>query len=1133
MNGLIRFALGNPRAITVMMLTIILAGGVALAIIPADILPVYKSPAVQVLTFYGGMSATNVEKDITARMERWTGQSAGTQRQESRSIIGASIIRNYYSGNIEESSALAQVNSLATAAIPNLPPGTLPPVILPFDPTGTTPVCMVALNSKKYGESVLYDLARYEVRNFIMALPGSNAPVVYGGKIRTILAYIDRDKMQARNLSPVEVMNALDRFNIFLPAGDAKFGSMDYALDSNSMYEEVKKMGDIPIKTDKSGTVFLRDIAKSEDAAMIQTTIVRVEGRKQVYIPVYRQQGSSTISVVDAIKENRQDMQDRLSKGDVELEVVMDQSVYVETAIESLTLEGILGAVLCSMVILIFLGQWKMTLIAVMTIPVAVMGAIACLYALGQTINVMTLAGLALAIGPLVDSAIICLENTERHLGLGARPKAAAFLGASEVAMPELVASLCTLLVLLPLALMPGLGPFLFRPMFFAVAFAMTIAYILSRTFVPTRCAAWLSGHAHHQRDESHGDSEEDGDLPPARKWWITRTFEKWEGLIDVGIKWYSRVLERALGVRLFVIGGAFAILVLVVLLLGLQLRREFFPEVDAGAFDLYARCPSGTRIEVTEGYVEAIENYVKKTTGTDLKMVISEIGVTPDWSAAYTANSGSMDAVLHIQLTPDRSKSAQQHVSRLRQGFATDPEFEKELKEVYAQRRGDTKKYPYYAATPEFSRTNVEFAFDAGGLIRSAMNEGKSTPINIQISAKDPVKAQLVAEEILADVREVKGVVDARIIQRLNYPEYILEVDQSKAANLGLSQRDIMENLVAAFNSSVAFNKHNFWIDPKSHNQYYVGVQYEEASIVSLETMLDIPITSKSQNKSIPLRNIATIRRAIVPSEVEHLNLQPTIDLTMGVEGRDLGHVASDVQKLVAKYGKKRPAGGWIPYDPDQSEQKIPMEGSKIVISGEYQKMQDTFQYQAMGMAGAVILIYFLMVALFKSYITPLVVLSAVPVGVVGVILVLFITGTALNVQSLLGVIFMVGIVVSNTVLMTDFAQNLRVAEKLNPTDAIKKAASIRVRPVCMTAMATFFALIPMSLGLERGSEANVPLGRAVLGGLLAGLVTTLFVVPCMYSLIVPNKLEEDNEPLPGDPNYAQSESEQGRGSH
>jgi multidrug efflux pump subunit AcrB len=404
--------------------------------------------------------------------------------------------------------------------------------------------------------------------------------------------------------------------------------------------------------------------------------------------------------------------------------------------------------------------------------------------------------------------------------------------------------------------------------------------------------------------------------------------------------------------------------------------------------------------------------------------------------------------------------------------------------------------------------------------MIRSAMNEGKSTPLNVKITGKNLAKSRKVAEKILEEVRGIDGVVDARIIQRLNYPLYIIEVDRSKAASLGLNQMEVIKNVVAAFNSSVQFNKKNFWIDPISHNQYYVGVQYPEGDITSLETLLDIPITSPTQKKSVPLRTIATLRPMQVPSEIIHTNLQPTIDLTMGVAGRDLGHVADDVTLAVAKYGKERKDGGWTPYDPDAKEQK-PMEGSKLALSGEFQKMQTTFKYQAMGMAAAVLLIYFLLVALFKSYITPLVVLSAVPVGVIGVVLVLFATGTALNIQSLLGVIFMVGIVVSNTVLLTDFATNLQKSERLEPMEAIKRAGAIRVRPVVMTALATFFALIPMSLGLARGSEANVPLGRAVLGGLVAGLLTTLFVVPCVYTLLVPKKLGDDPEPLPGEPGH------------
>ncbi|MBN9118838.1 MAG: efflux RND transporter permease subunit [Planctomycetes bacterium] len=1081
MNGLIRFSLDNPRAVTVLTLTIVIAGAVALAVIPADILPVYRSPAVQVLTFYNGMAATSVESGITARMERGTGQTAGMIRQESRSLLGVSIVRNFYADDVDPGSALTQVNSLATVEIPTLPPGTLPPVILPYDPTSSTPVCLVALNSRTQNESTLYDTARYQVRMMIMSSRGANAPVVYGGKIRTILAYLDRNKLQAHDLSPVDVMRALDRFNVFIPAGDAKFGKFDYTLNSNAMYYSVDQMGDVPIKTDPDGrTVFLKEVAVPKDDAVIQTNAVRVDGRRQVYIPVYRQSGYSTLSVVDTLRGNLPDMKDRLTTPDVDLKVVMDQSVYVRSAITSLAEEGILGAVLCSLVILVFLGEWRMTAIAVLTIPVAVLGAVACLYGLGQTINVMTLAGLALAIGPLVDSAIICLENTHRHLGLGAEPEEGAFLGASEVALPELVASLCTLLVLLPLALMPGLGAFLFRPMFFAVAFAMAIAYFLSRTFVPARCATWLRSHGHkpvesHTFDYEHRNEHENA--PP--KGVLGRLFERWEAVIDAGIARYTRLLAAALGARGAVIATAFGLLALVVVLLGPRLRREFFPEVDAGAFEVFVRAPSGTRLEETEKRVARVEERVKETAGGDLELVISEIGLTPNWSAAYTPNAGTMDAVVKVQLKPERSKSAQEYAHLLRRGFAADPEF-----------------------------ADLDFAFDAGGMIRSAMNEGKSSPLTVRITAKDMKKARTVAERILAEVRPIDGVVDARIVQRLDYPQYELEIDQAKVSALGLSQLDVMQNVVSAFNSSVQFNKKNFWIDPKSSNQYFVGVQYPEGDITSVETLLDIPITGQGQSKPIPLRNVATLKRATVPAEINHTNLQATMDLTMGVHGRDLGHVAADVNRVVARYGKERPDGTWTPFDPDNGEKK-PMEGAKIALSGEYQKMNDTFRFQALGMVGAVVLIYFLMVALFRSYLTPLVVLSAVPIGVVGVVLMLYFTGTALNVQSLLGVIFMIGIVVSNTVLLVDFAENVRKTDRVDPTEAIRRAAAVRVRPVVMTALATFFALIPMSLGLARGSEANVPLGRAVLGGLLAGLATTLLVVPCVYSLLVPNRFE------------------------
>jgi multidrug efflux pump subunit AcrB len=678
--------------------------------------------------------------------------------------------------------------------------------------------------------------------------------------------------------------------------------------------------------------------------------------------------------------------------------------------------------------------------------------------------------------------------------------------------------------------------------MFLAVAFAVLIAYLVSLTFVPTRCAKWLKSHGHkpvesHTADYEHRNEHENA----PSKGPLGVLYEKWESLLDGVFKGYARLLAAVMEARLLVIGGSFAALAAVVVLIGPHLRREFFPEVDAGSFEIYVRAGSGTRIEVTEGYIEAVEKYVKAKVGADTDLVVSELGLNADWSAAFTPNSGPMDAVVKVQLTPEREKSAQEYVALLRDGFATDPEFERLLHEVY-QRKVAAKELPE-GVTP-LSRVNLEFAFDAGGMIRSAMNEGKSTPLNVKVTGKNLPKTRKVAEAILAEVRGVDGVVDARIIQRLNYPLYIIDVNREKAESMGLNQTTVMKNVIAAFNSSVQFNKKNFWIDPVSHNQYYVGVSYPEDQVKTLESLLDIPITTvvpkgtstggKSGNepKSIPLRNVATLRPAQAPSEVVHTNLQPTIDLTMGVAGRDLGHVAADVSAIVARHGQMRKRelkiagfrftvdeGTWTAFDPDAPEHKL-MEGARISLSGEYQKMQTMFLYQAGGMAAAVVLIYFLLVALFRSYIVPLVVLSAVPVGVIGVVLVLFFTGTALNVQSLLGVIFMVGIVVSNTVLLTEFAINLQKREGLSPAEAIRRAGAIRVRPVVMTALATFFALIPMALGLERGSEANVPLGRAVLGGLVAGLLTTLFVVPCVYSLVVPTKLGDDeNEPLPGDP--------------
>lgn len=1079
MNGLIRASLKNPIAVTVMALSLVVLGTLATYAIPIDILPVFRSPAVQTLVFYGGMPAASIEKNITARLERGVVQATGGRRLESRSIVGVSIVRDYFYSHVNPSGALTETNSLAGWEYPTMPPGTLPPVVLPYDPTSTTPVCLLALDSSTQGEAALFDTGRYEVRPQIMSQPGAIAPLVYGGKVRAVMLYLDRMKLQARHLSPLDVLKSVDESNVFLPTGSAKFGKTDYAIDSNSMFDLVGNMSEIPLHNEHGNAAYLADVATPKDANFIQTNVVRVNGKRQVYVPVFRQLGASTLQVVDTLRKSLETMKARLTRSGIDLKLVMDQSVYVRQSIESLVEEGILGAVLCSLVILLFLGEWRMTVIAVLTIPIAVLAALAGLYATGNTINVMTLAGLSLAIGPLVDSAIICLENTHRHLGLGASPEDAAYLGASEVAMPELVASLCTLLVLAPLALMPGLGEFLYRPMAAAVAFSMVSAYLLSRSLVPSRSARWLRPHAAHGHEGDTEDGFHATQTEARAAAWrrlFAGAFARWEAAIESGIRWYTRQLERVMRYRLPMVLGAVLTLVAVLGLLGTGLRREFFPEVDAGAFEIYVRAASGTRIEETEKRIERVESFIRDKIGHDVQLIISELGVVADLSAAYTPNAGPMDAVVKVQLVEHRHRSSQEYVHRLRTAFAKESAF-----------------------------ADLEFAFDAGGMIRSAMNEGKSSPINVRISGKDMVQARRVGEAIRRKVVRIPGVVDARIIQRLDYPQYIIDVDRAKAADLGLSQVEVMKNVVAALNSSIQFHKKNFWIDPVSKNQYFVGVQYFEEDIDSVETLLDIPITSPNQAQSIPLRNIATLRRGTVPTEITHNNLQSTIDLTMGVYGRDLGHVADDVTRVVGTFGAPQANGSWIPFDPsDRSAHPQPIKGAMMELSGEYSRMQETFRSLGFGLILATLLIYFLMSALFKSYLTPLVVLFAVPLGLIGVVIMLYLTNTAINVQSLLGVIFMVGIVVSNTVLLVDFAQNLRTQEGLNPDAAIRKAASIRVRPVVMTALAAFFALIPMSLAMGRGSEANGPLGRAVLGGILAGLATTLFVVPALYSLVV-----------------------------
>jgi multidrug efflux pump subunit AcrB len=1047
---LIKASLRNPYLVATIVFMILVLGTMSIMKIPVDILPVFKAPAVEVLTYYQGMPASSIEKTITNRIERWVNQSPGVEKVESKSVPGVSVVKLYFRDDIDPNAALTLTNSLALGTLPTLPPNTLPPVVLPFDPTGTMPLGILTVTNPSMDEAHLKDYARIDVRNMLGAVPGCVAPVVIGGKDRTVLIYLKPDALQARHLSPLDVVNALKEGNMMVTPGTAYFGKDQILLDTNVMVDKIRELNDLPIRIEPGANVYLRDIGHAEDSYAIQTSRVRIDGRRQVYVPIYRQQGASSLAVANGVKAHIGYMEERLPKG-TKLHFVMDQSLYVKEAIVSLIHEGVIGAALVSVMILIFLGNWRMTVIASLSIPLAILGSIIGLYVTGNTINAMTLGGLALAIGPLVDDAIVELENNHRNYSLGKSRIRAALDGCAEVMVPVLVATCTTSIVLAPLALMPGMGGFLFRPLALAVAFAMFSSFLLSRTFVPMMCAKFLPDRHRHATGAAgaaapHNDEHES-------KGWFGHVHHHFERFLQRQTSNYERLLGLALRHR-FLVLSVIGLLFLLSLGLATRLGREFFPQVDSGQITIYVQAPSRLRLGAAEQRVIQVEHFLEEhIPAREREMIVSELGLDPDWSAAYTANSGQQDSVIRVQLNDQRRFTAQEYAVRLRHLFAEDPRF-----------------------------LDLRISFDTGGMVSTALNYGANSPIDIRIQGGTLDQAQNLAREIWKRAKSVPGAADARVAQRLDAPYMVFEVDRKKAASLGLSAENVILQVVAAMNSSVSINR-NFWIDNQTGNQYFVGVQYPENPNATLQDVLNVVATGTNQNYPVKLYNLVKpiLRHDAV--EINHVSLYRTFDVLINTENRDLAAVAGDVQA--------RLQGLQVP------------EGMHWHLTGEYQRMNNSFSHLLYGLALASILVYLLQVALFRSWVGPFIIMFTVPLGLIGVLTMLYLTHTTLNVQSEMGVIFLVGIAVNNGVLLVEFANKQR---RLGASayKAITTAAAIRFRPILMTFLATFLDLIPMAIGIGRGSEANVPLARAVVGGLLTSTCLTLFVVPIMFTLLI-----------------------------
>ncbi len=1046
--SLVRLALRNPYLIAVLSLGVLVIGLTTAFRLPTDILPLFKTPAVQIVTFYPGMPAEIMEKDITTRLERWTGQSNGIAGQESKSMVGVSVVRDFFREDIDPNTAMSQVTSLAMSDLFYLPPGTIPPMVMPFDPTASIPLCLLTVHSDTYGEKELYDIAYFELRNRLQGITGVIAPAVYGGKLRRILSYVDRDQLQARNLAPMDVIRAIQRENTMIPTGSAKLGDLDYQVNSNGMVARVGELNDIPVKLEGGAPVFVRDVADTRDSAAIQTNVVRVNGRRQVYIPIYRQPGANTIQIVEGIRATLEPIRARLPIG-VELGIIFDQSVYVRESIRNLEYEALLGGGLAVLAILVFLRSFRSTLITSLAIPLAVLAAFIGLYFTENSLNIMTLGGLALVLGRLVDDAIVVLENTHRHLAQGKPPARAALDAAGEVAMPVLVATITTAVVFFPVVFLSGLGRFLFTPLALTVAFAIAASYLVSMTLVPICCARFLAPLAPAREGAEPLRSELGGAM--AR-------------LVDVS----AACVRWALGRRVLVAGGA-VVLFAGALLLYPRLGSELFPSVDSGQFTLRVRAPSGTRIENAEKTVARIEESLRTwIPARDLGMVVSNIGVLLDWPAAYTPNSGPMDAFVLVQLAPERERSVFEYVRDLR------PRLQREF-------------------------PGIELAFETGGMLTAALNFGLPSPIDIQIEGNKLDVAADLARRVVAICREVRGTVDVRIQQKLDYPQISLEVDRTRAAYCGLTQEEVVKNVVTALNSSINFSP-SFWIDERSGNHYFIGAQYPEDEIRSLSTLEHIPVGGGNGDGPVLLKNVARFGRRTAPAEINHKNINRVTDVFVGVEGRDIGSVAGEIavrleelERRLAREDQEARVAGRAPR----------WEGYRVRMRGEVASMKESFASLGFGLALASVLVYLVMVAQFRSFLDPFIVMLAVPLGLVGVVATLYATGTHLSIQAFMGVVFMVGISVSNSVLLVEFANRLREERGLSAAEAAVESVRIRLRPILMTSLVAVLGLLPMAIGFGRGSEANIPLARAVVGGLSSSTVFVVIFVPVLYSLL------------------------------
>jgi multidrug efflux pump subunit AcrB len=1037
-----RFAIRTPYLIVVCCLIIVVLGVSSIARMPVDMFPSMNVPVVIVATFYSGMPPEQVEGNITYHLERFFTLASGIDHIESRSLNGVSIIRVYFQPDTNADIDAAMIANLAVSDMKDLPPGTFPPVVLKSD-ASSLPVCLVTMNGDGMSDGALKDVAQNFVRNQLAGVHGASIPQPFGGPWRQIQFYVDPYKLEARQLSPMDVVRALNQSNLVLPAGDVKIGNLDYDVYSNAQFN-LKDAAQYPIKMNGENPVLMSDVGELKDAHALQYNVVHVDGQRSVYLPVLKQGGNSnTISVVNGVRTMLKHLVDVPAA--MHTTVVFDQSRFVKTAIETLLHEGGIGLFLTCLMILVFLGSLRATVAVFFSIPISVLATFFVLQLSGSSINSMVLGGLALALSRLIDNSVVVLENIYRHLEMGESQRVAAENGGREVALPVLASTLTTAVVFFPVTLLEGVSKFLFTAMALSLVISLGASYIVAMTVVPLFCSKYLKlNNPEHLSETDAGEARTITGQPG----WATRFNNAFNTRFTQMLGHYEVLVKRVLaqpGKVLAVFGIAFAISLSLYALLGFS----YFPQTDAGQFVINIKAPSGTRLQVTAQEFAKAEQVIRKAIAPqDLGIIVDNIGVDNGFSAVYTPNAAMHTGFIQVGLKPGHAIGSYAYIRK--------------IKHLLADQMPELSSY-----------------FSTGSLVDAVVNMGAPAPIDVQISGANLAADNQVAQKIAAELRRSPKIADVFIPQDLDYPSLRVNVDRLHAAKLGLSEKEVLDNVVTSLTSNQMIAP-NLWIDNRNGNNYFLTVQYPEAQIRTVQDLESIPLHADGASRPTRLGMVASIEPMKAPTEVDHYQIRRKLDIYVRPATEDLGS-ADDLVRRVLK------------------TLHVPA-NVNVSVHGSAEAMHASFRSFGIGLILSVILLYLILVAQFRSFLDPLIILLALPPGIAGVLMTLVLTDTTMNVMSLMGVIMLAGVAMSDSILIVEFAHHLRNEGK-SVSEALIESCRVRLRPILMTSLATIIGLLPMALKLGEGSESYAPLARVLVGGLLVSLVMTVFVVPAGFA--------------------------------